>query len=92
MTPAILIFFAVLFVLLCLLRVARIGALVAFLLAGIISGPYVLNLFQLSDTWSFLGDLGILFLWFNMGLGINMHRLWEMRRTIFGFAPASKRI
>ena len=88
MTPAILIFFAVLFVLVCLLRVARIGALVAFLLAGIISGPYVLNLFQLSDTWSFLGDLGILFLWFNMGLGINMHRLWEMRRTIFGFGAA----
>ena len=68
-----------------MLRVAHIGALVAFLLAGVISGPYVLNLFQLSETWSFLGDLGILFLWFNMGLGINIRRLWDMRRTIFGF-------
>ena len=71
-----------------MLRAARIGALVAFLFAGIISGPYVLNLFQLSDTWSFLGNLGILFLWFNLGLGINMHRLWEMRHTIFGFGAA----
>ncbi len=85
MTLPILIFFAILFVLVCVLRVAHIGALVAFLFAGIISGPFALNLFQLSDTWTFLGDLGILFLWFNLGLGINMRRLWEMRHTIFGF-------
>ena len=88
MTTAILIFFAILFVLMCTLRVARIGALVAFLVAGIISGPYVLNLFQLSDTWTFLGDLGILFLWLSLGLEINMRRLWDMRRTIFGFGAA----
>lgn len=85
MTFPILIFFGILFLLVCVLRVARIGALVAFLFAGIISGPYLLNLFQLSETWTFLGDLGILFLWFNLGLGINMHRLLEMRHTIFGF-------
>lgn len=85
MTLPILIFFGILFFLVCILRVAHIGALVAFLLAGILSGPYVLNLFQLSDTWTFLGDLGILFLWFNLGLGINMRRLWDMRHTIFGF-------
>ena len=88
MTTAILIFFAILFVLMCILRVARIGALVAFLLAGIISGSYVLNLFQLTETWTFLGDLGILFLWFSLGLEINMRRLWDMRRTIFGFGAA----
>ncbi len=88
MTLPILIFFGILFVLVCILRVARIGALVAFLFAGIISGPFVLNLFQLSETWTFLGDLGILFLWFNLGLGINMHRLWEMRHTIFGFGAS----
>ena len=88
MTIAILIFFVILFVLMCILRMARIGALVAFLIAGVISGPYVLNLFQLSETWTFLGDLGILFLWFNLGLEINMRRLWDMRRTIFGFGAA----
>lgn len=88
MTIAILMFFVILFVLMCILRMARIGALVAFLIAGVISGPYVLNLFQLSETWTFLGDLGILFLWFNLGLEINMRRLWDMRRTIFGFGAA----
>ena len=85
MSLSILIFFAIVFIFVCVLRLAKIGALCAFLLAGVISGPYVLNLFELTDTWTFLGELGILFLWFNLGLEINMKRLWEMRRTIFGF-------
>lgn len=88
MTLPILMFFVVLFVLICVLRVARVGTLVAFLLAGVLSGPYVFDLFKLTDTWSFLGDLGILFLWFTLGLEINMRRLWDMRRTIFGFGAA----
>ena len=88
MTLPILIFFAILFVLVCVLRVARVGTLVAFLLAGLLSGPYVLDLFKLTDTWTFLGDLGIMFLWFTLGLEINMRRLWDMRRTIFGFGAA----
>ena len=71
-----------------MLRAARIGTVVAFLFAGILSGPFVLNLFQLTDTWTFLGDLGIIFLWFNIGLQINMKRLWQMKRTIFGFGAA----
>ncbi len=88
MPLSILIFFGIVFVLVFLLRVARIGALSAFLLAGVISGPFVLNIFQLSETWTFLGDLGILFLWFNLGLEINIKRLWNMRHTIFGFGAA----
>lgn len=88
MSLSVLIFFAMLFVLVFLLRTLRVGAIVAFLLAGIISGPFVLDLFQVNSTWTFLGDLGILFLWFNIGLEINMKRLWKMRRTIFGFGAA----
>lgn len=88
MSLSILLFFAIVFVLVYLLRVAKIGALVAFLFAGIISGPYILNLFELTETWTFLGDLGIMFLWFNIGLEINMRRLWRLRHTIFGFGAA----
>ncbi len=88
MSLSLLAFFAIVFVLVYLLRMARIGALVAFLLAGVLSGPYVFNFFELSDTWTFLGDLGIMFLWFNIGLEINIRRLWRMRRTIFGFGAA----
>ncbi len=88
MSLSVLIFFSMLFVLVFLLRTMRIGAIVAFLVAGMISGPFILDLFQVNSTWTFLGDLGILFLWFNIGLEINMKRLWKMRRTIFGFGAA----
>lgn len=88
MSLSILLFFAIVFVLVFMLRIARIGALSAFLLAGVLSGPYVFNLFELTETWTFLGDLGIIFLWFNLGLEINMKRLWNMRHTIFGFGAA----
>lgn len=88
MSVSILLFFAIIFALVYLLRSAKIGALVAFLLTGILSGPYVFNLFELNDTWVFLGDLGILFLWFSIGLEINISRLWRLRRTIFGFGAA----
>ena len=84
----VLLFFAILCGLVFLLRSARIGALVAFLFAGIMSGPYALNLFELTGTWQVLGDLGILFLWFTIGLEINFSRLWAMRKTIFGFGAA----
>lgn len=88
MSVTILIFIGVVFALVFMMRMARIGALVAFLFAGIISGPYVLNLFQLNETWTLLGDLGIIFLWFTLGLGINMRRLWGLRHSIFGFGAA----
>ena len=88
MSPSLLAFFAIVFTLVYLMRMARIGAVVAFLFAGILSGPYVFNLFELSETWTFLGELGIMFLWFNIGLEINIRRLWRMRRTIFGFGAA----
>ena len=88
MSLAVLIFLGVIFALVFFMRAAHIGTLVAFLLAGVLSGPHVLNLFQLTDTWSFLGDIGIIFLWFNIGLEINMKRLWQMKRTIFGFGAA----
>lgn len=88
MSITLLLFVAVVFAIVCAMRMARIGALVAFLFAGVVSGPYVLNLFHLTETWSLLGDLGIMFLWFTMGLGINMHRLWTLRHSIFGFGAA----
>ncbi|MCL2331636.1 MAG: cation:proton antiporter, partial [Proteobacteria bacterium] len=33
-------------------------------------------------------QIGIIFLWFSMGLELNMKRLWQMRRNIFGFGAA----
>lgn len=88
MPLSVLIFLAIVFVLVYSLRMAKISALVAFLFAGILSGPYVFNLFELNQTWQFLGDIGILFLWFTIGLEINIRRLWNLRGSIFGLGAA----
>ena len=70
------------------MRLFRMGTLLAFLLTGILAGQHVFGLFELSGTWNFLGELGIMFLWFNIGLQINMKRLWQLRRTIFGLGAS----
>ncbi len=70
------------------LRLAKIGALLAFLIAGVIVGPGGLDLFNLTDSWAYLGEVGTMFLWFTLGLEINMRRLWQMRKNIFGLGAA----
>lgn len=88
MEISILIFFAIAFVLVFTLRIARIGTLLAFLFAGIITGPFGLGIFQLTDIWNFLGSVGIMFLWFTIGLEINVKRLWQMKGNMFGLGFA----
>ncbi len=88
MSTATLIFFAIAFVAVYFMRLFKMGTLLAFLLTGILAGQHVFGLFELSGTWKFLGDLGIMFLWFDIGLQINMHRLWQLRRTIFGLGAS----
>ncbi|MBQ3785070.1 MAG: cation:proton antiporter, partial [Alphaproteobacteria bacterium] len=88
MSVSTLVFFAIAFGAVFLMRLARMGTLLAFLLTGILAGHHVFGLFELSGTWNFLGDLGIMFLWFNIGLQINMQRLWQLRRTIFGLGAS----
>ncbi|MCL2890213.1 MAG: cation:proton antiporter, partial [Alphaproteobacteria bacterium] len=88
MDISILLFFGIAFALVFFLRVARIGTLLAFLLAGILAGQHAFGIFELNDIWLFLGELGIIFLWFSMGLELNVKRLWTMRKTIFGFGAA----
>jgi len=88
MSTETLLFFAISFMAVFVMRLFKMGTLLAFLITGILAGQHMLGLFQLSGAWNFLGDLGIMFLWFNIGLQINMNRLWQLRRTIFGFGAS----
>ena len=88
MSTATLIFFAIAFGAVFFMRLFKMGILLAFLLTGILAGQHVFGLFELSGTWNFLGDLCVMFLWFNIGLKINMQRLWQLRRTIFGLGAS----
>ena len=88
MSISILAFFLIAFIAVFFMRLFKLGTLLAFLVAGVLVGEHVCGLFELSGTWTFLGDLGIMFLWFNIGLQINMKRLWQLRRTIFGLGAS----
>ena len=88
MSMATLMFFVIAFVAVFFMRLFKLGTLLAFLVTGILAGQHVFGLFELSGAWTFLGDLGIMFLWFNIGLQINMKRLWQLRRTIFGLGAS----
>lgn len=88
MSTATLIFFVIAFIAVFIMRFFKMGVLLAFLLTGILAGQHVFGLFELSGTWNFLGELGIMFLWFNIGLQINMKRLWQLKQTIFGLGAS----
>ena len=88
MSTATLVFFVIAFISVFFMRYFRMGTLLAFLLTGILAGQHVFGLFELSGTWNFLGEMGIMFLWFNIGLQINIKRLWQLRRTIFGLGAS----
>ena len=88
MSTATLMFFVIAFIAVFFMRLFKMGSLLAFLLTGILAGQHVLGLFELSGAWNFLGELGIMFLWFNIGLQINMQRLWQLRKTIFGLGAS----
>lgn len=85
MAESILLFLVIAFVLVLFFKITKIGVLLAFLLSGVLAGPYILDIFKASQLWNFLGEVGIMFLWFNMGLEINIKRLWQMKSNIFGF-------
>lgn len=88
MSTATLAFFMIAFLAVFWMRMCKMGTLLAFLITGLLAGQHVFGLFELSGAWNFLGDLGIMFLWFGMGLQINMKRLWQLRKTIFGLGAS----
>ncbi|MEW6258263.1 MAG: cation:proton antiporter [Pseudomonadota bacterium] len=83
-------------VLVPLLQRARIGAVVGFILIGALVGPHGLGL--LADQLPFIryvtisdahqvaivGEVGIIFLLFLLGLEFSAARLWALRREVFG--------
>ena len=79
---------------------ARIGAVSAFLLVGLVVGPY--GLVTLAGEYEFVrllsiddksrvepfAELGVMFLLFFIGLELSFRRLWSLRRYVFGVGSA----
>ena len=78
------------------LRLARVPAVLGFLLAGVALGPFgigmlsksipLLSHFSISDPKIAepFAELGVLFLLFLLGLELSFERLWALRRVVMG--------
>ncbi|MBO7080881.1 MAG: cation:proton antiporter [Neisseriaceae bacterium] len=73
---------AVITVILC--RRFRIPIMLGYLVVGFISGPGVLKLVPQTESTDFLGEIGIVFLMFSIGLEFSLATLRSMKRLVFG--------
>lgn len=68
-----------------LFRRFGLGAVLGYLVAGVVIGPQVLDLAGEAEAMAGVAELGITLLLFLVGLELNLGRLWRLRSDIFGF-------
>jgi glutathione-regulated potassium-efflux system ancillary protein KefC len=68
-----------------LARWLRLGAILGYLLAGVLIGPAVLGLIAKPSTILEVAEFGVVLMMFLVGLELEPKRLWAMRRPIFGW-------
>lgn len=68
----------------------KLGAILGYLAAGILIGPFALGLISRSASSSVMGigEFGVVLLLFVIGLELRPERLWQLRRLIFGLGLA----
>jgi monovalent cation:proton antiporter-2 (CPA2) family protein len=64
------------------------GAVLGYLVAGIIIGPFGFAFVRDPDHILHFAELGVVFLLFIIGLELKPSRLWVMRRMVFGLGAA----
>ncbi|TMJ03527.1 MAG: potassium transporter TrkA [Alphaproteobacteria bacterium] len=69
-------------------RFLKLSAIVAYLVAGVVIGPYGLGLITRPETILTVAELGVVMLLFLIGLELELSRLLAMRRDIFGLGVA----
>lgn len=65
-----------------------IGAVLGFLIAGIVIGPWGIGLIRDVEEILHFSEMGVVFLLFIIGLELNPAKLWRLRRLIFGTGTA----
>src|SRR5258705_42955 len=61
-----------------------LGSVGGYLLAGIAIGPWGFKLVQQPEAIRAFAELGVVFLLFVIGLELEPHRLWNMRKRLIG--------
>lgn len=85
-SAAVLVLAAYVLLMLC----ARVGApsIVGYILAGVLIGPAGIGLVAKSDGLATIGDVGVIFLLFALGLEFSFEKLASLRRHVFGIGAA----
>lgn len=62
----------------------KLGAVLGYLLAGVVIGPQMLGLIHDTERVAQLSEFGVVLMLFVIGLELSPQRLWVMRRAVFG--------
>ena len=65
-------------------RLAKLPPMLGYLLAGVVIGPHAFALAQNSEGIRHLGEFGVVFLMFVIGLEFSLPKLRAMRKHVFG--------
>ena len=71
-----------------LVRFARLSSILGYLVAGLVIGPWGLNLISDVNHITQVAQFGIVLLLFVIGLELQPTRLWVMRKVVFGLGAA----
>ena len=69
-------------------RALGLGAIIGYLAAGLVIGPFGLGLVRDPETILHFAELGVVLMLFLVGLELEPRRLWALRRPIFGWGSA----
>jgi CPA2 family monovalent cation:H+ antiporter-2 len=69
-------------------RMLQLPPMLGYLAVGILIGPHGLGLASNDQTTHTLGEFGVVFLMFSIGLEFSLSKLMSMRRTVFGLGMA----
>jgi glutathione-regulated potassium-efflux system ancillary protein KefC len=62
-----------------------LGAVLGYLIAGLLLGPNGFKLVENTDSIKLLAELGVVLMLFTIGLELDANRLWKMRHKVFTF-------
>lgn len=71
-----------------LFRKLGLGAVLGYVAAGVVIGPWGVRLITDVDDILHFSELGVVLLLFIIGLELRPSRLWALRKSIFGFGGA----
>ncbi len=65
-------------------RSLKLPPMLGYLVVGVLLGPHALSLVKDAQSIAYLGEFGVVFLMFVIGLEFNLPKLQAMRRHVFG--------